>query len=853
MEVQQITTFEDDSELVSYEKPAISEPLSWTSMAMEDRMHDIKSILARPVKVYSVALESATVFPSIKFPDIILQKNKNVVRKLDYFTYFRASVKLRIVFNSTPFISGRYWAWFSPFEAETNRTWPYLQHVTGFPGVEFDLASNSPVEVKIPYCAPLSHYNLINTFSNMGVFRIRAISAIASGTSPAPTIYLSIFAWFEDVELTLPTSVPVRIPTTFKVEVGNEMEKTVTQGDISGGLNQLSVGVSAFSTPAARKVSWALKAMAGLASAVGYSKPDDLSSNTIVSNVPGRGFTHGAGIDAGSKLSIMPDNEVAVMPSMFSTAIDEMNVSYVCSKSCIFKTPIEWTEASATDSVLFEFPVSPGVSAKTGSIIHPTTLAFVSSMFGYWRGGLRYRLAAAKTAFHSGRLRVTFHPGVFDSTISPPDGLVYENAYNWIFDLSTSSEIEFEIPYVSNTPFRMVKVDLSSDPSFLSEDFSIGIVTITVLNELRVANESASPTVDMALWISGCSDISFALPVTKFVPSPSATLFKVEVFNDTGPGMAHSEQVSSFAPPIFPKSSMGMCDAEMLTCGEKIVSLRQLIKRSTPVSYGFSDPYPMVSPSIPDGTQFSVPGPFKTLPTILTSLDIDPGYFGETMTTTETTQDVVLPVSVVSAPGVADVIVTAPCRVMTTYPPVNSLHYVSYLYRFWRGSKSYKVVFEPNVSTTSGGNVALTRQDRSPLYYVATISRTINTNGRLERPTLGVLETSLQGARPSHIGFSDINGVLEFTVPYYSNLPINLVGEGVIKNTEGPLCRRNVVSIRHGYLKFDSVVPAFSVSATKSTVPAAFVIQFGGFVLYEAAGDDFAFGYQIGAPSIIAV
>lgn len=784
-----------------------------------------------------------------------MQKNKNVVRKLDYFTYFRANVKLRIVFNSTPFISGRYWAWFSPFEGETNRSWPYLQHLTGFPGVEFDLASNSPVEIKIPYCAPLSHYNLINTFSNMGVFRIRAISPISSGTAPAPTIYLSIFAWFEDIELTLPTSVPVRIPVvpTFKAEVGNEMEKTATLGDISGGLNQLSVGVSAFSGSVAGKVSWALKAMSGLASAMGYSKPDDLSSNSIVSNVPGRGFTHGAGIDSGCKLSIMPDNEVAVMPGMFSTAIDEMNIAYVCSKSCIFKNTIEWTETSATDSVLFEFPVSPGVSAKTGSIIHPTTLAFVSSMFAYWRGGLKYRLAAAKTAFHSGRLRITFHPGVFDSTISPPDGLIFENAYNWIFDLSTSSEIEFEIPYVSNTPFRLVKVDLSSDPGFLSEDFSIGIVTISVLNELRVANESASPTVDMALWISGCPDISFALPVSQFVPSPSSTEFKVEVFNDTGPGMAHSEQISNFAPPIFPKSLMGMCDAEMLTCGEKIVSLRQLIKRSTPVSFGYSDPYPMVLPNIVNGTNFSVPGPFKASSTVFASLTIDPGYFGETMPTTEITQTADLPVSVTSAVGAADVIVTAPCKLMITYPAINSLHYASYLYRFWRGSKSYKLLFEPNVSTTSGGSVALTRQDRSPLYYIASVSRINSTNGLLRRPALTSLDTSLQGSRPSHIGFADVNGVLEFTVPYYSNLPINLVGEGTIKNTEGPLCRRNLVSVRHGYLLNDSVVPAFSVSATKFTVPASFVVQFGGFVLYEAAGDDFAFGYQVGAPSIIAV
>jgi hypothetical protein len=855
VEVQQITTFKDDSSLVSYSKPDIEEPSSWTSMAHEDASHSVISILQRPVRIYNVAMDATTVFPSWKFPDILLQSNTNIVDKLNYFTYFRANVKVRIVFNSTPFISGRYWAYFSPYPTESNRNFSSIQNATGYPGVEIDLASNSPVEIKIPYCAPLSHYNLITTFSTMGTLNLRALNTIAAGTTPPPSIFLSIFAWFEDVELSLPTSLPVRVPVLL-AQVGNEMPGTLG-GNISNTLSNLSVASSMLSKDAnlgavAKQVSWATRLAAGVASSFGFSKPTNLESNRAVMSLPAKGFTNSNNIDYSQKLSMLPDNEIRETPGIFSSSVDEMSIPYVCSKSCVLLTNEAWTAAAAADTVLFEFPVTPGASVGVGTIVRPSTLGFVASMFQYWRGGIVYRMTAAKTAFHSGRLRVTFHPGVYSST----DPLVYENAYNWIFDLSTSSEITFTIPYVSNAPYREVLIDDVDSPALLAERYSLGIITITVLNELRVANSSASSTVLLNLWIAGDQDISFSVPHLRHVPTSDDALV-AQIFNETPSDIAHNEQVSSISDTMFPKRKMQISEAEQLVIGEKVMSLRSLIKRFSLINYGHNDPYTDLTRTI-----FSCPGPYNapiSTADIINGVVIDPAYMGEIMTGTQFNHGFNFPTDS------TNFLPTVPKPLITDTTPSIScfMYYISYLYRFRRGSIRYKMfvgnsnkyqVVASDSLTTQTFKVVNNKTSVVP-YRVFTAAQNVY-NGTISRPAASREGTENNFGTAEHIVFPDENGCIEFEVPYYTDLPIQLNCEGAVLNDEGPLTTRSRVVVSKGFSIEDSITMALGVSI--SSVPSVtfttgfgMISHIGAYRLYSAAGDDFSFGYQIGAPSII--
>eukprot|EP01084_Bolivina_argentea_P163824 284931_1 len=91
--------------------------------------------------------------------------------------------------------------------------------------------------------------------------------------------------------------------------------------------------------------------------------------------------------------------------------------------------------------------------------------------------------------------------------------MVLENAYNWILDLSVSSELEFTIPYVSNVPWKETLVNPFNNTFWTDkEQFSTGIITVTVLTPLRRASDVVSSDAPINMWLSGDDDVSFAIP-----------------------------------------------------------------------------------------------------------------------------------------------------------------------------------------------------------------------------------------------------------------------------------------------------------------------------------------------------
>lgn len=166
-------------------------------------MTDSSSIwsTSKPANSYPTDAISNSVFT---FPTSILNKSANIVRKLSGFTYFKADVKVRVMVNAQAFSQGKLWIWFSPYElgAGTQSSADNLAAKTGYPGVELDVASGVPVEFSIPYCAPNSHYTLTSGEGTMGDLFLTVLSPLTISDAS-----ISVFAWFENIDLTMPTGV----------------------------------------------------------------------------------------------------------------------------------------------------------------------------------------------------------------------------------------------------------------------------------------------------------------------------------------------------------------------------------------------------------------------------------------------------------------------------------------------------------------------------------------------------------------------------------------------------------------------------------------------------------------------
>jgi hypothetical protein len=875
---EQVTHFRDPVQATMMEKPEPSNVKPWLGNASEETSTEIKNFLARPVPFKSGVLSSSDSGNHAVLgvmPTDVLVFSSALRSKLAYYTYFRADMHFRFVFNSMPFQSGKYWMYFAPFEGECNRPiLNTLQNATGYPGVEIDLASGAPVDFFVPYCSPLSHYNIALGEGTMGSLYLCPISPVGSSIAP-DTVSYTVYAWFTNVDLHLPTSKTIVTPFEAQVLVGEEISK-LADPVVQAGKTAIQSGIS---TLAQVPLTWMQRAIEGVASSVGLSKPHDTSHVQHISNLPGAGYTNYDGVDNSVVLGATMDNSLQQYPGIYSTDCDEMDIDFVKKKSCVCRSTVDWDASQPVGTVLATIPVTPGFSgAPVGADEQTvTTLGFLSSMFRYWRGGLKFRVAISKTQFHSGRLRISFVPR---STSPSGAGDQRFQCHNWIVDLSESSDISFVVPYVANRPWLEVSV-IEADALTNYLNASTGHLVIEVINELRVAGLAKS-SVNLSFWLSGADDLEFAVPdFSAYIPyvtppTPFAELenreFEAQVHQEVSKDVAHQEQEEIPTELMFGSSISKTLDPHGLSIGEKVSSLKQLIKRFGPMWVGFPTPY-----KIDDGSGYHVTGPFVSNNTSetysLNSISLDPAYFGELGTDPLAFDRADLPISV-------DTTTLTPtlgsCNVGRKLSPACPLHYISYLYRFYRGGRRYKIWSLPNrhskvsaaswstPNSTATPNVfpdntqALTTHEfenvRSQLPYVVTRNRGISVNGPVEPPQLAQGYKPTQQAVFETFQYPDLNGCVEVEIPYYSSLPISLVGEGDVGGAgSGHFIERSKVNFTLGSVLEDLETPypvVISEAADMTNTNACTRNSIGSCRVYTAAADDFSFGYLVGAPKI---
>jgi len=606
-ESQQITVFADDSAVTKASVLSTrTDPHDLLYTMVEDTPNEITDFLSRPQPVLrstwdpadpQVALTPSTYGYTaytwnLEFPKALFEVG-DYVEKLRRYAYFRADVCMRIMVNGSPMQQGKLWCWFAPFTHEIDQSRIFLpQHlagITGFPGGELDVSVGNTVELRIPYVSPYPFINMIYGIGSIGDLHISIINPVT-----IQPVDLVVYAWFENVRLHGPTAASLGIAAeaqrTNLLERLRELElhqEVIAQGavsDISGAVASVSNSLSNIPMlgEVARPLGWMASLVHHVSSALGFSKPSEVTRPAVIVNVPAAGFTN----------CDMPDNSVALSTTkcpgvgsskgLFGTDVDEMDITYMVKKSCLL-TQFLWDSSQTRDTELSTISVAPTASStktftvgtETKTMWYPTTLAFVASMFQYWRGGIKYRISVAKTAFHTGRMRVVFIPQGFP-------GVTYANSHNsyqWILDLRTGSELEFTIPYLYYTPWRKVKFE-----KFLQVNSATatGLLKFYIINELR-APDTVSPTVGVNVWVSGTDDTEFGVPImSRYAPAgipdaPPPPAVIAQVLGDDTAALTHDEQGSPDEGRVFSSVSNRL---PAQTClGELITNLRPLTRR----------------------------------------------------------------------------------------------------------------------------------------------------------------------------------------------------------------------------------------------------------------------------------
>lgn len=767
-----ITTFIDAEDCIMDTTQSTISEHTKSLMGPDSTPEDLKKVLNRPTFLanvnWSTTQTVGTALAAYSVPEFLFAYSAHKLQKAQYNQFLNADVVFRIEAAPIQFQAGRLWICFEPYALQRDARNIYnagtaVQQFTALRGVEYDPAKPSPVEFRVPFSSMLSSWDMPMGQYGSGSVYLLVLSQLASALS-TNNVTLSIQAWFENVSLRVPIQIgtltapalhkshdiePMQQlqgpPQVFQSKEADQANKHV----FSRALTRISrVATILGNFPVLASVATPVAHFSGAASRVaayfGFSKPPDMSAPTKIVSHNRAAWPNADGPLPLVKLAHTSDNAVDLTRSYFPNPIDEMDIGYICSNP-VALNQWTWTTAGTVGSLVTVIPVHPGVCVKSTPALTtytygqftPTPMAFVASMFKYWAGSLKYRLEAVATPFHAGRLMVVYIPDYDPLNLDQYTITDAGDNYSTVWDITESSHIEFEVPYLGNTPYLYSFLDdqaytvlKNGETTGLQVRDRVrkvqnGAILVYVLNQL-VAPDTASSTIAVINWVAGGQDLTFAEPVfglyapgyinatnidytnkwydgTDMTAAPFPVLptiiedddyefedrdevdladsppqqFQSAPTNLSSPGIDQamtSTGMERSAPNFIPMHYIDPQDRARLAFGEVITNLRPLTRRLTPATGVF-----------PQGiTTAGAWGSYATPPTNLNVLVLDPDYFG-------------------NFSGVGDQSLfnrphgpTFPGQFNWLYDMQSVLSYIGCLYAFSRGSRVFAVSTQPS-------------------------------------------------------------------------------------------------------------------------------------------------------------
>lgn len=220
-----------------------------------------------------------------------------------------------------------------------------------------------------------------------------------------------------------------------------------------------------------------------LAQAFGFSKPSSNQILTQVRPALNRGMANSDFADSVTQTALITDNNLIEARPICASQCDEMSLAYM-SRIGQFVSSFTYSTSDEAGKRLAVYPVNPvdltSTFSSMDSKIYTTTLGLVCSMFQQWRGKIHTVFDFAKTEFHSGRLIfVWFNAEVPTSLIPTTYSSALAKNYSMVMDLKEKFSYDIEIPYCQANPWLY----LHSGPG--GGRRTNGTIAIYVLNQLQ--------------------------------------------------------------------------------------------------------------------------------------------------------------------------------------------------------------------------------------------------------------------------------------------------------------------------------------------------------------------------------
>lgn len=564
-------------------------------VAVHDNLN-LKDFFERPVYAanYSWDPASATPFFQVIDPWSTFFNNARVANRVSNYNLLSCKLRVKIMLSGNSFYYGRLLAHYDPL-ANYNKVASYASGSTTVTCVQasqglsafIDPTESQGCEFTLPF---VWFYDTLSLpegdLSDMGKLYIRQLEFLKHANGSIDPINISVFIWAEDVSVSIPTTTNMLGITAQAGEYDDEIR---TQGDEYGS-SPVAAMASSMAAAAgklsgmpmigkyAKATSIASGAMASIAAMFGFSRPLQVENYTSMrpALISQLALTNVG--DMSQKLAVDAKQELSIDPSIIGIgAPDELALVHMASQQS-YLTQFAWTTTRIGGALLWEARVTPTIYDYVAPNWYVPACCFTALPFTYWRGTMRYRFQIVASAFHKGRLAITWDPYSMSGTIQP--NLVYTR----VIDLSNERDVIVDIPWGS-TKHYLNTLALTATKSFQTAGHyaaniisTNGAISVTVVNELTSPNSTVNNDISINVYVSMCEDADFAVPNDRIRGYSYAYLAGVQTqageYEDTG-DQPQPEAASETLEPCLPMAD----HSTSVYFGEKLSSFRQLIKR----------------------------------------------------------------------------------------------------------------------------------------------------------------------------------------------------------------------------------------------------------------------------------
>jgi hypothetical protein len=598
---QVLTTFIDD---FHHEEASYDQDMDNTHYNVDTDEVSIVKFLSRPIKVFSQIVTVGATAPTAPLfinPSTFFT-NKRVMNRINNYRNLKCDLCFRFMINGTPMHYGRWMATaVSNVSNDTLLTPATLVNMTPSrvilsqpPHVFLNPTSCEGGCLRLPY---VHHYNAFSTalgeHLTTGFIALTEMSPLRSMSTAQDGVTITALCWAENVVFGAPTSsnLPNLVPQS-----GDEYGRGIISkplavlSDVAGVLSRI-----ASIRPYALASQSILHMGSQIAIALGFSKPALVSDISYMIPRISPNLASAVQHDPIYKMTFDDKQEVTVDPSVVGLARkDDMMLSSIVERES-YVTKFEWSSNAIPDFNIFYANVNPtfwanGPGTGAAQQIAMTPLAYTMQAFRQWRGSLRFRFVAVASAFHKGRIRITYDPnGV---TASPGLPVEYNTAYTYIWDLAESHEAIIDVGYMSHVPYlRPLRPGLDgvatiygTVPVNFNPLDSNGHLVLSVVNELTCSNATSTIS-DIMMFVSAGPDFEMFDPVD--------AIDNYTMYPQSGQLEVEEHFAKRLKPHVVFGKYIGAKDkAAMVHHGDPVTSLRYLLKRYT--SY-MSIAFPLVA------------------------------------------------------------------------------------------------------------------------------------------------------------------------------------------------------------------------------------------------------------------